>query len=1370
MPTILETYLLTSFVSVLILLRLWRSNRNYYKGTEFWFSGFLLQTIALALFCLRGVFPDILTIVVSNILILTGVMLNQVGLERFGGKTSNLKYAVIVIGLYAALQSCFTFWYPDLGIRRLIFAIALFMLSARMAHTTFYGFNRSMKKLVFGVGIVYISFCLVATISILKYIFLSHTDGDFYKPDILEAFVMSAYQVLYIALFLVIILMYNRRLLSDVAVQEDKYRKAFHSSPYAIIISSLHGGKVIEYNPEYLKMSGFTYEDLKGKTISEVDIWIREDDRHNLVRELMENRRVEEKEMEFKTKSGEFLTCLVSADIINIDNEEYAISSINNITARKQAENALSNAEKYFRLMIEKSSDGVVLISREGKMTYASPAARRLFGYPESGDVYPDPNENTHPDDLPFVLGALSEIISNPELIRTVQYRFRKKDLSYIWIEATFTNLYAEPAIESIVINFRDITERRESEEELRKSRELYKLVSENSSDVIWLYDVIADRFSYVSPSVYQLRGYTVEEVLQQSMREALVPESYEFVIQGIPGRVAAFKAGDSSAVTQVHEMAHSRKDGSIVHTEVVTTFIGNEARDVIMIQGVSRDITERKKSEENLLKRLELQEQISRLAVTVPGMIFSFRLDSNGRMTLPFSTKMIRELWGFEPEELKDDFSPAFNRIHPEDQEKVYQGILESARSMEPWRDIFRIINPGQRISWIEGNSIPRTESDGSIVWSGFAQDVTERINKDLELQRRERQYRELVENANSAIIRWSATGEIIFINNFAQQFFGYTLEEIIGRDISLLVPETESTGRDLTSLVADIVDHPGNFVNQLNENVCSDGRRVWVDWTNKAILDPHSKVVEILAVGVDVTERILAEEKLRSSRVELETALESMTDAVFISDADGLFTDFNLAFATFHKFRSKEDCKPTLAEYPELFEVFYPDGTLTPFDQWPVSRALKGEIGTNMEYIIERKDTGIKWTGSYSFSPIFGNEHNIIGSVVVARDITDRKVAEKLLEESEEAYRTLIEISVDGIFVNKGGIISYVNNSAVKLFGADNAGQLIGKTPFDIFHSDHHEMIRERIEEMYRTRKPAGIVEEKIIRLDGSIADMEISAAPFKMGGVDSVQVIMRDISERKRAEEAIRNLNEDLEKRVIERTEQLESALRELESFSYSVSHDLRAPLRAVHGYTKMLREDYAPLLDVEGTRFCSLIEDSAVKMGLLIDDLLAFSRAGRAELKKSKIDMAALFNSVFLDITEEKERGKISFDIKALNPAMGDSVTMKQVVVNLISNAVKYSANSKHPKIVVGQTDHGGERAYYIRDNGVGFNMKYAHKLFNVFQRLHSSREFEGNGVGLAIVHRIISRHGGKVWAEAVPGEGATFFFTLPDSKD
>jgi PAS domain S-box-containing protein len=1370
MPTILETYLLTSIVSVLILLRLWRSNRNYYKGTEFWFTGFLLQTIALAFFTLRGVFPDFLTIVVSNVLILTGVMLNQVGLERFGGKQSNLTYALTVNFLYTVLQSFFTFWYPDLGIRRLIFAIALFMLSARMAYTTFYGFGRSMRKLVFGVGIVYISFCFVGLISVVKYIFLSHTDGDFFRPDILEAFIMSAYQVLYIALFLVIILMYNRRLLTDVAVQEDKYRKAFKSSPYAIIITTLRGGNVIEYNPEYLRISGYNESDLSDKTISQFDIWVSETDRHDMVLELTEKGFIRDKVMEFRSKSGELLTCLVSSEIVKVENQEYVISSINDITERKRAENALAKAEKYFRIMIEKSSDGVVLISKEGKMTYASPTARRLFGYHETGQNFPDPNENTHPDDLPDVHAALNEILINPELVRTVQYRFRRKDLNYIWIEATFTNLYAEPAIESIVINFRDITERRESEEELRKSKELYELVSENSSDVIWLYDIPAERFTYVSPSIYKLRGYTVSEVMQQSLKEVISPEDYEKVLKDFLARMASFVAGDSSAVTQSDEIRQTRKDGSTVPTEVVTTLIADDAREVVMIQGVSRDITERINSEENLMRRIELQEQISKLAVTVPGMIFSFRLDTSGRMTLPFATKIIRKLWGFEPEELKDDFSPAFKRIHPEDQKNVYEGIMESARSMEPWIEIFRIINPEQNITWIEGNSIPMADTDGSIIWSGFAQDVTERINKDLELQRRERQYRELVENANSAIIRWSAAGEIIFFNNFARQFFGYRLEEIIGRDISLLVPEIETTGRDLTSLVEDIVDHPGNFVNQLNENVCSDGRRVWVDWTNKAILDQNGKVVEILAVGVDVTERILAEEKLRSSRVELETALESMTDAVFISDENGLFTDFNTAFATFHKFRDKADCKKTLAEYPELFDVFYTDGIFTPVDQWPVSRALRGDIGTNLEYKVTRKDTFETWIGSYSFSPIYGNDHSIVGSVVVARDITDRIEALMKLRESEEAYRTLIEISVDGIFVNKGGLISYVNNSAVKLFGADNAGQLIGKTPFDVFHSEHHDIIRERIEEMYRTRKPAGIMEQKIIRLDGSLADMEISAAPFTMGGVDSVQVVMRDISERKRAEEAIRTLNEDLEKRVIERTEQLEGALRELESFSYSVSHDLRAPLRAVHGYTKMLREDYANLLDVEGTRFCALIEDSAVKMGLLIDDLLAFSRAGRAELKKSRIDMVALFNSVYLDITDEKDRQKISFKVKAINQAMGDSVTMKQVVVNLVSNAVKYSSNSKHPRIVVGQTDHAGEAAYYIKDNGVGFNMKYSHKLFNVFQRLHSSREFEGNGVGLAIVHRIISRHGGRVWAEAAPDEGATFFFTIPESKN
>lgn len=255
--------------------------------------------------------------------------------------------------------------------------------------------------------------------------------------------------------------------------------------------------------------------------------------------------------------------------------------------------------------------------------------------------------------------------------------------------------------------------------------------------------------------------------------------------------------------------------------------------------------------------------------------------------------------------------------------------------------------------------------------------------------------------------------------------------------------------------------------------------------------------------------------------------------------------------------------------------------------------------------------------------------------------------------------------------------------------------------------------------------------------------------------------------DITERNRADEEIHRLNTELEERVRDRTRELEGAVKELEAFSYSVSHDLRAPLRAMAGFSRILADEYSQGLPPDAVRYLNNIQDGARRMGGLIDDLLAFSRLSRQNPNVCGLDLTHLFRDVASEMAPELANRSVQLSIGPLTPALGDPALLRQVIVNLLSNALKYSRTRDPAVIEVGETrEHGSDTPiYYVRDNGVGFDMKYAGKLFGVFQRLHRSEEFEGTGVGLAITQRVIHRHGGQIWAESTPDAGATFFFTL-----
>jgi len=256
------------------------------------------------------------------------------------------------------------------------------------------------------------------------------------------------------------------------------------------------------------------------------------------------------------------------------------------------------------------------------------------------------------------------------------------------------------------------------------------------------------------------------------------------------------------------------------------------------------------------------------------------------------------------------------------------------------------------------------------------------------------------------------------------------------------------------------------------------------------------------------------------------------------------------------------------------------------------------------------------------------------------------------------------------------------------------------------------------------------------------------------------------IRDISERKRIQEELIRLNAELEHRVLDRTAELQATNKELESFSYSVSHDLRAPLRAIDGLTKILLEKYESTFNDEEKQLCGLLQDNAHKMERLIDDLLRFSRTNRTKLKIASIDMKELVQSVYNELTSNEKNRRIEFQLGDLHPVSGDKMLIRQVWVNLISNAIKFSSHREQSVITISSNIEDNKTVYCITDNGAGFNMRYIDKLFGVFQRLHTTREFEGTGVGLAIAHNIVKRHNGKIWAAAEVDKGATFKFSLP----
>lgn len=384
-----------------------------------------------------------------------------------------------------------------------------------------------------------------------------------------------------------------------------------------------------------------------------------------------------------------------------------------------------------------------------------------------------------------------------------------------------------------------------------------------------------------------------------------------------------------------------------------------------------------------------------------------------------------------------------------------------------------------------------------------------------------------------------------------------------------------------------------------------------------------------------------------------------------------------------------------------------------------------------------------------------------------IMVNDITKRKQAENELQKLSQAVE---QSPVSIIITDLTGNIEYTNPKFSEITGYTST-EVKGRKP-NILKSGktsaaEYKLLWETISSGNTWRG-----EFSNMKKNGEHFFESASISPIKdsKGKITHYLAVKEDITKRKIVEEQISRLNENLEQKIQERTFQLQLANKEMKAFSYSVSHDLRSPLRAIAGFASILVEDYDKTLDVEGKRLLNLIAENAKKMGQLIDDLLAFSRLGSKDMNVDKIDMSDLIQKVYDEIVTEHERALINFDIQTLPVVYGDYSMLKQVWINLTSNAIKFTSQKTERTIKIGCFSEPKRFVFYIKDNGAGFDMTYSVKLFGVFQRLHSTKEFEGTGIGLALVKQIINRHKGQIWAESSPNQGATFFFSLPNIQD
>ncbi|HEX7474424.1 MAG TPA: PAS domain S-box protein [Dehalococcoidales bacterium] len=1045
---------------------------------------------------------------------------------------------------------------------------------------------------------------------------------------------------------------------------------------------------------------------------------------------------------------------------------------------RKKAEEFLRESEQRWATTLASIGDGVVATDVSGRITFMNSVAGDITGWTPReastkpiAEVFNIINEHTrkrvdNPVDKVLQQGIICGLANHTILIR--------KNGTEVAIDDSGAPIKDEKGTTTgVVLTFRDITGRKMAEKALRLAEEHNRLLADilDKSSQPFGIGLPDGRLGIVNTAFCELTGYTAEELHSMDWANVLTPREYKSMETEKLAELA--KTGKPI----VYQKEYIRKDGSRVPIELLVHLVRGPNGEVEYYYSFLTDITERKKAEGILAKakdelEIKVQERTQELAQSEKKYRLLFDSIDEGFCIIevifdaenkPVDYRFLETNQSFERQTgLLNAQGKLMRSLVPDHEEHWFETygriamsgqperFVNEAKALNRWYDVyaFRVDDPEKRRVALLFNDISQRKK---------MEEALKELNETLERRVAERtadlrETRDYLDNlfnyANAPIIVWNPDFKITRFNHAFERLTGRNAEEVLGQKLDILFPENtrEHSMQHIRQAVAgermEVEEIPIQH---------KDGSVRIALWNSATLYGQDNKTpTATIAQGQDITERKKTEEELQTALNRFYLVLSDMPLGLLLVTREGLSEFVNQAFCdTFNVKESPADLKNlTSLELIEKIRTVY----LNP--EKAMARIM--EIVDHGEPV---KDEEVPMRGERTFLrdfvPIHLGENNY-GRLWIHRDITERKKAEQALVEAEAKSSALIKYAPTGIYEidYRGPRFLSINDAMCSILGFTRE-ELFDIGPGKLLTDDSQKTFADRIKCQLAGEKIDESVEYEVRKKDGStiFATLDIS---FLKERPNTALVVAHDVTDRKKAEEDLKRY-----------TTELETSNKELESFSYSVSHDLKAPLRGIDGFSEALLEDYTDKLDEQGKGYLRHIRQSSQLMGRLIDDILRLSRTSRADLRVEKINLTEIVSLIADELKQTRPGRAAEFIVSPEINAKGDYALITILLKNLLDNAWKFSEKSPQTRIEFGVVNHEIPQVFYVKDNGVGFDKRYYDKLFQPFSRLHSAEEYSGTGIGLAIAYRIVRRHGGRIWAEGEIGKGATFYFTLEE---